>query len=88
MEGTEGVVGVEGSLTAGASAGLELEEGSDRYKVCGDIFLYCDANVEERGKPVAVLAVDEIPLTGMGKNDYRTLEKKYANYDYTQWSVD
>ena len=67
---------------------IELEEGADRYKVCGDIFLYCDANVEERGKPVAVLAVDEIPLTGMGKNDYRMLEKKYANYDYTKWSVD
>ena len=54
---------------------------------CKDIFAFCDANVEERGKPVAVLAVDTIPLTGMGKNDYRALEKEYADFDYTQWDT-
>lgn len=64
---------------------VELAEGVDRNKVCKDIFAYCDANVEERGKPVAVLAVDAIPLTGMGKNDYRALEKDYADFDYTAW---
>ena len=39
--------------------------------------------MEERGKPVAVLDVEKLPLTGMGKIDYRTLEKQYAEYDYT-----
>lgn len=42
---------------------------------CREIFEYCDKEVEERGKPVAVVVIGEIPLTGMGKNDYRTLGK-------------
>lgn len=54
---------------------------------CREIFEYCDKEVEERGKPVSVVVIDEIPLTGMGKNDYRTLGKKYADFDYTAWSI-
>lgn len=54
-------------------------------KVCAEIFSFCDRNVEERGKPVAVLPVDKLPLTAMGKIDYRALEKEYARYDYTGW---
>ena len=27
--------------------------------------------------------VDEIPLTGAGKNDYHALEEKFSTYDYT-----
>lgn len=67
---------------------VELVPDADRAKVCKEIFDFCEANVEERGKPVAILAVDEIPLTGMGKNDYRALEKEYADYDYTTWTPD
>lgn len=53
---------------------------------CREIFKLCDENVEERGKPVAVIAVDKIPLTPFGKNDYRTLEEQYKKYDYKSWT--
>ena len=52
---------------------------------CSDIFRYCDENVEERGKPVAVLPATTLPLTPMGKIDYRALEKEYGTYQYTKW---
>ncbi|MBO5955910.1 MAG: acyl--CoA ligase [Clostridia bacterium] len=55
----------------------------DKDAICKEIFKLCDSQLEERGKPVGVVSVDSIPLTGMGKNDYRTLEKTYANFDYT-----
>lgn len=55
----------------------------DKDAVCKEIFNNCDKALEERGKPVAVISVDNIPLTGMGKNDYRELEKIYADFDYT-----
>ena len=58
----------------------------DREAACAEIFKYCDEHLEERGKPVAVLAVDEIPLTGMGKNDAKALEKFYSKFDYTSWT--
>ncbi len=54
----------------------------DKEAVCKEIFDICNAQLEERGKPVAIVSVDDIPLTGMGKNDYRTLEKIYVDYDY------
>lgn len=65
---------------------IEADAGVDKQALCKEIFAYCDRQVEERGKPVAVLAIDEIPLTGMGKNDYRTLEDEYRDYDYTKWN--
>ena len=58
------------------------EEVDDAAKECRKIFKLCDATLEERGKPVGVIPIDEIPLTGMGKNDYRALEKQYRKYDY------
>lgn len=64
---------------------VELAEGIDREKACREIFVECQARLEERGKPVAVLAVDQIPLTGAGKNDYRALEKEYSTFEYTKW---
>ncbi len=64
---------------------VELMPDVDRAAACGEIFAFCDQNVEERGKPVAVIAVDKLPLTGMGKVDYRALEKEYAQFDYTGW---
>lgn len=66
---------------------IEVMNGADGWNTCSEIFRHCDEWVEERGKPVAVLAVEELPLTGMGKIDYRTLEKKYANYDYREWRL-
>lgn len=64
---------------------VELFEGSDRKAVCKEIFDQCQQSVEERGKPVAVVALDKIPLTGMGKNDYRTMEREFKFFDYTNW---
>lgn len=60
---------------------VELMPGVDP-SVCREIFAFCDENVEERGKPVAVLPVESLPLTPMGKIDYRALEKEYADFDY------
>lgn len=64
---------------------VELDEGVNRDAACREIFAECMAQLEERGKPVAVLAVDKIPLTGSGKNDYRALELEYGTYEYTKW---
>lgn len=55
----------------------------DKNAICKEIFELCDKQLEERGKPVGVVSVDSIPLTGMGKNDYRALEKEYKDFDYT-----
>lgn len=60
----------------------ELTE-CDKDVVCKEIFDICNEQLEERGKPVGVISVDNIPFTGMGKNDYRTLELEYADFDYT-----
>lgn len=65
---------------------VELERGVDRWAGCSAIYTACQ-ELEERGRPVAVVAVESIPLTGSGKNDYRTLEKKYADFDYTSWKL-
>ena len=62
---------------------VELAEGIDREAVCRDIYENCQERLEERGRPVAVVAIDQIPLTGAGKNDYRALEKEYRHFDYT-----
>ena len=61
---------------------VELSD-CDRDAVCKEIFNICNTQLEERGKPVGIVSVDNIPLTGMGKNDYRALEKAYADFDYT-----
>ena len=53
---------------------------------CSNIFEFCDKNVEERGKPVAVIGVKELPLTPMGKIDYVTLEKAYKKFEYKNWN--
>ena len=62
---------------------VELAEGIDREAVCREIYENCQERLEERGRPVAVMAIDQIPLTGAGKNDYRALEKEYRHFDYT-----
>lgn len=64
---------------------LVVLDDCDKHAVCREIFDICNTQLEERGRPVGVVAVDDIPLTGMGKNDYRTLEKAFAHFDYVQW---
>ena len=67
---------------------IELNAGIDvskRDEICAEIYRSCHEHLEERGRPVAVVCVDEIPLTGMGKNDYRMLEKEYKYFDYLAW---
>ena len=67
---------------------VEFGEGvDDKENFCKNIFNECNALLEERGKPVAVVAIDKIPLTGSGKNDFRTLEKEYEHFDYKAWNA-
>ena len=61
---------------------VELAAGTDREAACREIFEDCQTRLEERGRPVAVVAIDQIPLTGAGKNDYRALELEYKTFDY------
>lgn len=63
---------------------VELTDDADSSKVCKQIYKDCLEELEERGQPVAVIPVDKIPLTGVGKNDYRTLEAEYENFDYVR----
>ena len=68
---------------------IELGSGVDvsrRDEICREIYALCQEQLEERGRPVAVVCVDEVPLTSMGKNDYRRLEKDYKYFDYVAWS--
>ena len=59
---------------------------SQRDSLCREIYHLCEAQLEERGRPVAVVCVDEVPLTAMGKNDYRRLENEYRYFDYGAWA--
>jgi acyl-coenzyme A synthetase/AMP-(fatty) acid ligase len=58
----------------------------NKEEFCKKIFKECNALLEERGRPVAVVAIDKIPLTGSGKNDFRTLEKENEHFDYKAWN--
>ncbi len=66
---------------------VELAAGVDAKSACREIFKQCDEKLEERGKPVAVLPVEQIPITGAGKNDFKALERLYTSYDYTTWEA-
>ena len=68
---------------------IELVAGVDisrRDEICREIYNLCNEHLEERGRPVAVVCIDEIPLTGVGKNDYRQLEKDFKYFDYDAWA--
>ena len=70
---------------------VELVAGVDateRNRICREIYDRCNELLEERGRPVAVVCVDEIPLTGVGKNDYRKLEREFKYFDYKAWEQD
>ena len=63
---------------------VELNEDvENKEEVCKQIFEKCNEVLEERGRPICVVPIDQIPLTGQGKNDYKTLEKKFKKFDYT-----
>lgn len=64
---------------------MAKDDAADTKALCKEVFEICNEKLEERGKPVAVIALDQIPLTGMGKNDYRALEKEYSDFDYNAW---
>ena len=67
---------------------VELHDAVDaayRTRVCKTIYERTLAELEERGQPVAILAVDAIPLTGSGKNDFKALEVEYSKFDYLTW---
>ena len=64
---------------------VELMPGHEATTTCKEIFEYCNQSLEERGKPVAVLPIESLPLTPMGKIDYIALSKRFENFDYTQW---
>jgi len=66
---------------------VEVMPDVDSNQICKEIFEFCNTGVEERGKPVAVVALDEIPLTGMGKYDYRLLEERFKDFDYKSWNL-
>ena len=54
----------------------------NKEAICQELYDICQMELEERGRPVGVIHMEEIPLTGMNKNDYRTLEREYANFNY------
>lgn len=64
---------------------VEFVDGCDGVS-CRELYRECLERFEERGRPVAVLAVDEIPLTGSGKNDFKALERRYSSFDYEEWA--
>lgn len=64
---------------------VEVIKGADIAATCKNVFDYCNEHAEERGRPVAVVAVKTLPLTPMGKVDNRALEKEYKSYDYKNW---
>lgn len=65
---------------------LEPAEGEDIAALCRTVYADVMARAEERGKPVAVLPVDKIPMTGAMKNDSIRLGREYEQFDYTSWS--
>jgi long-chain acyl-CoA synthetase len=67
---------------------VELNAGvpvSRRNEIAKEIYDRCQEQLEQRGRPVAIMCVDEVPLTAMGKNDYRKLEREYKYFDYLAW---
>lgn len=65
---------------------IEVIRGVDEEATCRKVYEYCNIHAEERGRPVAVVAVDQLPLTPMGKVDNKKLEAEYKNFDYISWA--
>ncbi|MBQ8662556.1 MAG: acyl--CoA ligase [Eubacterium sp.] len=55
---------------------------SDEEAFRKELMELCDNSLEERGRPIDVVFVEELPLTAMGKIDVVALSKEYKDYDY------
>ena len=66
---------------------VELQKDLDPDETCRQLFDECQKRFEERGRPVAVVSVEAVPLTGNGKNDFRTLEAQFGDFDYKGWAA-
>lgn len=66
---------------------VEVLGTGNKAEVCRKVFAYANEHAEERGRPVAVVAVDQLPLTPMGKVDNKKLEKEYKCFDYKAWTA-
>lgn len=76
------VVGVKDALHAQgmmAVAVMELREGCDEKTVRSEVEQICCAELEDRGRPIDYLFVQQMPHTGMGKIDYAKLTDYYEN---------
>lgn len=59
-----------------------LEGPVDREAIRKEILEMCDQNLEERGKPVDLVFVEEMPHTAMSKNNVLALGEMFKDYDY------
>lgn len=66
---------------------IEVVKGANADAMCKYVFDFCNENAEERGRPVAVVAVKKLPLTPMGKVDNKLLEAEYKDFDYLAWGA-
>lgn len=81
-----GVDDMEHSQGQYPMAVVELLKGANKAEVCKKIYDYTNEHAEERGRPVAVVAVEQLPLTPMGKVDNKKLEQEYKTFDYVAWA--
>ena len=65
---------------------IEVIKGVDVEATCKKVYDYCNIHAEERGRPVAVVPMDKLPLTPMGKVDNKKLEAEYKDFDYLAWA--
>lgn len=61
---------------------VELKPGFEKKATCRELLRYCNEVMEERGRPCAVIAMEAIPLTSVGKCDRKTVEGLYRNLNY------
>lgn len=55
---------------------------ADRQIIRQEILTLCDQELEERGKPVDLVFVEEMPHTAMGKNNVLVLNEMFKDHDY------
>lgn len=82
-----GVDDLEHSQGQYPMAVIEVLKGWKEAEVCKRVYDHCYDNADERGRPVAVVATNRLPLTAMGKVDNRVLEKEYKSFNYKSWTV-
>lgn len=58
-----------------------LDDGADKESTKVELFELCQKELPEYAQPVSFVFIDTMPLTSIGKIDYRALEQMAANYD-------